>query len=90
MRQITITAPLGSGSEIARIAFAVGISEVSVSEKRILMADGSETVKDAVELDISTPLAKEFLDQFTNASFFSRDEFSIAVRQLASSAAAAA
>ena len=81
MRQITITAPEGSGSQVAQIAFAVGISQVSVSEKRILKADGSEAIKDSIELDVGTPSAKAFLDQFTSAPFFSREKFSIAVRQ---------
>lgn len=81
MRQITITAPQGRASQIAQIAFAVGISEVSVSEKRILGSDGFETVKDSIELETGTPLAKAFLDEFTSAPFFSREEFSIAVRQ---------
>jgi hypothetical protein len=42
MRQITITAPQGTAQEIAKIAFAVGISEVTIGEKRILGASGSE------------------------------------------------
>ena len=81
MRQITVTTLKGSRSEIAQIAFAVGISQVSVSDKRILESDGTETVKDSIELDVATPAAKAFLDRLTNAPFFSRDEYSIAVRQ---------
>ncbi len=81
MRQITITAPRGSASEVAQIAFAVGISEVSLSERRILDASGSETIKDSIEMDAGTPLAKAFMDEFTSASFFDVEKFSIAVRQ---------
>jgi hypothetical protein len=81
MRQITITAPHGSASEVAKIAFAVGISEVAISEKRILDATGSETIKDSIELDAGTPVAKAFMDEFTNAPFFDVEKFSIAVRQ---------
>jgi hypothetical protein len=81
MRQITITAPPGSASEVARIAFAVGIPEVSVAVKRILEPSGSETVKDSIEMDVGTPLAKAFMDEFTSAPFFTVDKFSIAVRQ---------
>jgi hypothetical protein len=64
MRQITITAPQGSASEIARIAFAVGIAEVSVTERRILKPSGSEMIKDSIEMDVGTPLAKVFMDEF--------------------------
>jgi hypothetical protein len=81
MRQITITAPKGSAHEVAKIAFAVGISEVTIGEKQILDASGSEIVKDSVEMDVGTPLAKAFLDEFTSKAFFTRDKFSIAVRQ---------
>jgi uncharacterized membrane protein (Fun14 family) len=81
MRQITVTAPKGTASQIAQIAFGVGISEVSVSEKRIINATGSETIKDSIEMDVGTPLAKAFMDEFTRAPFFSREKFSIAVRQ---------
>jgi hypothetical protein len=81
MRQITITAPQGSGQEIAKIAFAVGVSEVTIGEKRILDVSGSAVVKDSIEMELGTPLAKAFLDEFTSKSFFTRDTFSIAVRQ---------
>jgi hypothetical protein len=81
MRQITVTAPQGSAPEIAKIAFAVGISEVSVSEKRVLNTSGSETIKESIEMDVGTPVAKAFMDGFTSASFFDIEKFSIAVRQ---------
>ena len=81
MRQITITAPEGSGSQVAQIAFAVGVQEVSVSAKRVLNASGTESIKDSIEMDVGTPLAKAFLDEFTSAPFFSVEKFSVAVRQ---------
>jgi hypothetical protein len=81
MRQITITAPQGSASQIAQVAFAVGISELSVSERRLLNASGLETIKELIEMDVGTPLAKAFMDEFTKAPFFDVEKFSIAVRQ---------
>jgi hypothetical protein len=81
MRQITITAPKGNAAQIAEIAFAVGISEVSICEKRILEKSGSGTIKDSIEIEVSTLLAKAFMDELTAAPFFSREKFSIAVRQ---------
>lgn len=81
MRQITITAPQGNAARIAEIAFSVGIAEVSVCEKRVLEKNGSGILKDSIEIEVSTPLAKAFMDEITTAPFFSRDEFSIAVRQ---------
>lgn len=81
MRQITITAPQGTAQEIAEIAFAANISEVTIGEKRILNASGLKVVKDSVEMEVGTPLAKAFLDVLTSKPFFTRDTFSIAVRQ---------
>jgi len=81
MRQITITAPQGSATQIAEIAFALGISAVSVAEKRILDKSGSERLRDSIEMDVSNPLAKAFMDEITAAPFFSCEDFSIAIRQ---------
>jgi uncharacterized membrane protein (Fun14 family) len=81
MRQITITAPRGTTPQIAQIAFRVGVSALSVSEKLILEADGTQATKDSIEMDVGTPIAKAFLDEFISAPFFDVQKFSIAVRQ---------
>ncbi len=81
MRQITITAPAGTAQKIADVAFRSGISQVAVSERRVLEADGSAFVRDCVELDVSTPLAKTFLDRLASQPFFTRAQYSVAVRQ---------
>jgi hypothetical protein len=81
MRQITVTAPQGRALEVAKIAFGVGIANVTIAEKRVLSASGSEVTKDAIEMEVGTPLAKAFMDEFTSKPFFTREEFSIAVRQ---------
>jgi len=81
MRRITIKAPRGTAREVAAIAFAVGISEVTIGEERVLGADGSEIVKDSIDIDVGTHVAKAFLDEFPSKPFFAREKFSIAVRQ---------
>lgn len=81
MRQITITAPEGRAADIARIAFEVGIPQVSIGQTRIMKPDGSETTKDRVEIDTATDRAKAFIDEVTTASFFVSEHCSIAVRQ---------
>jgi len=80
MRQITVTAPHGTAREIAKIAFAVGISEVTIAEKLLVSASESTTV-DSIQMEVGTPLAKAFLDEFTSKAFFTREKYSIAVRQ---------
>jgi hypothetical protein len=81
MRQVTVASPSGKGVEVARIAFGVGISEVSMNEVRRLGADGVESSKDKIEIETGTDLAKAFVDALTTAPFFDRDDYTIAVRQ---------
>ena len=81
MRQVTIKGPQGSARELAEIAFAVGISDVTLGEKRVLHANGQETLEDSFEIEVGTPTAKAFLDALTSKTFFTRDKFSVAVRQ---------
>ena len=80
MRRITVTAPRGS-APIAEIAFAVGVSDVTIGEKRLLSATGPKVVKDSAEIEVGKPLAKAFTDEFAREPFLTRDAFLIAVRQ---------
>jgi len=81
VRQITVSAPAGDAAKISEVAFASGIERVSVTVRRVIEANGSESVKDCIELDVSTPQAKAFIDLLAKQPFFSRDEYSVAVRQ---------
>lgn len=81
MRQVTVSSPEGKGTEVARVAFGVGISEVSLNKVRRLGADGSETTKDKIEIETGTAQAKAFIDKLTTASFFDRAHYTVAVRQ---------
>ena len=81
MRQVTVTAPEGRGSDIAQIAFSVGISDVAINTVRMLAADQSQTIKDHLEIETATQLAKEFVEKLTTASFFNCEQYAIAVRQ---------
>ncbi len=81
MRQITVSAPRGSAEQVAQVAFGVGIKEVTVIERRVLAADGSESMRDSIEMDVGTHVAKAFIDNFTSQPFFSREKYSIDTRQ---------
>ena len=81
MRQITVTAPQGTAADVAKLAFAVGISQVTVTEKLLVSASGSTTTVDSIQMEVGTPLAKAFVDEFTSKPFFNRDKYAIAVRQ---------
>jgi len=81
VRQVTVTAPEGKGADIAKIAFAVGISEVSVHVVRALKSDGAEILNDHLEIETATDLAKAFVEELITRPFFSREEYSITLRQ---------
>lgn len=81
MRQVTVTAPQGTGGEVAKVAFDVGISQVTIVEKLQLSASGSTTKIDSIQIEVGTPLAKAFVDEFTSQPFFTREKYSVAVRQ---------
>ena len=81
MRQVTVTAPEGKGSDVAEIAFSVGIRDVSLSEIRALKSDNSERRKDHLEMETATHLAKAFVEKLSSSSIFNTEEYSITIRQ---------
>ena len=81
MRLVKVKAPAGRGAEVAQVAFSVGISRVSVHEEHVYEQNQRRQVKDAVDIDTSTPAAKAFLDALMSAPFFDPKQYSISVRQ---------
>jgi hypothetical protein len=81
LRQVTVTTPEGKGAEIAQIAFEVGISDVSISPVRLLKADRSESIKERVQVETATHLAKAFVERVTTSPSFSCDGYAVTVRQ---------
>lgn len=81
MRLIKVSAPEGKAQQIADIAFSAGIQSVSVRQEKELSSEGKQETKDAVDMQISTPQAKRFLDALTAATFFNSQDYSVSVRQ---------
>jgi len=81
LRQVTVTAPEGKGSDVAEIAFSVGIRDVSLREIRALKSDNSERRKDHLEMETATHLAKAFVEKLSSSSIFNTEEYSITIRQ---------
>jgi hypothetical protein len=81
VRQVTVSAPEGKGSEVAKIAFSVGIRDVSLNSIRSLKSDGGEQRKDHLEVETATHLAKAFVEKLAASSFFNTEEYSITLRQ---------
>ena len=81
MRQVTVTAPEGKGSEVAEIAFSVGIRDVSLNSIRALKSDEAERCKDHLEIETATHLAKAFVEKLATSPFFNTEEYSVTLRQ---------
>lgn len=81
MRQVTITAPAGKAAEIARMAFDVGIRDVSVHSVQVVIKDRPEETRDHIEVETATHLAKAFIEKVTSSSFFNCEQYGLTVRQ---------
>lgn len=81
MRLVKVTAPNNMGANVAKIAFSVGIKEVSVQKAESHSSTGEIETKDAIDIQTSTPKAKRFVDALLQADFYNQNEYSIALRQ---------
>lgn len=81
MRLVSVKGPNGSGGEVAKLAFAVGIEQVTTQKLTVQDSDNRETVLDVIDVDTSTPKAKAFIERVTQSAFFAAEQFSIVVRQ---------
>ncbi len=78
---VKLNTPEGTGREVARLAFGVGISEVSITPTAVHHANGEIEMKDMVDVQTSTPKAKAYLDAVMSAPLFNTQEYSINSRQ---------
>lgn len=81
MRLVRVKAPEGGGEEVAQVAFAAGISQVTTHQQEVRRANGERETKDVIDVETATPKAKVFLDALMASSFFDAEKYSIAVRQ---------
>ncbi len=81
MRLVKITSPQSKGTDVAQIAFSVGIEQASIYQIESHNADGKTQIKDTVDIETSTPKAKHFIDALLQSDFYDSEKFSIAVRQ---------
>jgi hypothetical protein len=81
MRLIMVNMPEGRAPDVARVAFSVEIEKVSFRQVESHSSDGTTERKDVVDIETSTPKAKRFIDALFAADFFSREQFTISIRQ---------
>ncbi len=81
MRLVKVSAPKGNGADVAKIAFNCGILEVSTHQVQLLEANGNSEVRDIIDLNISTPKAKRFVDALLAADFYKAENYTVNIRQ---------
>jgi hypothetical protein len=81
MRLVKVSAPQGRGSDVAKLAFSVGIKQVSLQKAESHSSDGKIELKETVDVQTSTPKGKRFVDAVLAADFYDQEQFSINIRQ---------
>lgn len=81
MRLIKISAPAGTSADVARIAFSVGIENVSVSQSQSYGETGEIKAKDVIDIQTSTPTAGEFIEKLLTSDVYDAENFTVDLRQ---------
>lgn len=81
MRLVKITTPNDKREDVAKIAFSVGIKEISVQKADVYRADGATETKEFINFETSTPKAKHFVDALLTTDFYNAEDFTINTRQ---------
>lgn len=81
MRLIRVTVPEGKAHDIAQIAFANGVEQVTIRAEEARAAKGETRRMEALEATVATPVAKRFLDGLLSAPAFDPATMSVAQRK---------
>ncbi len=81
MNEIRVVTPKGKAKEIAQIALAMGIQEISVSP---IYVYGPDEEKDQLSMEVSVLQARRFMDALLTAPFFDINQYSVSSDQLMS------
>lgn len=80
MRLVNVSTPLGKSGDIARLAYQVGIENVTIQQEESHRADGSIETKELVKVQTSTPKGKRFVDAVLKADFFDSKQYTLVTR----------
>jgi hypothetical protein len=81
MRLVKVSVPQGKGAHIARVAFEQGIPDVTLQQVSQQKRGAEPVPRDAVDVKVSTPRAKAFVDAVIASPFFDRESDTIEVRE---------
>jgi hypothetical protein len=78
MRLVKVSAPAGTGAQIAQLGLDVGIDAVSVHQ---VFVHGPDERRDVVDMQTSTPLGHAFIEALLAAPYYDASTFSIEMRE---------
>ena len=81
MRLVKIQTPEGQGEAIVRIAFDVGVGQVTLRQEQIQRPGQPRQTRDVVDAELATHVAKDLIDAVMHAPFYDPAEYAITVRQ---------
>lgn len=81
MNELKVMVPEGHAKRVAKIALDTGIREVSVSQ---LYVHGPDKNKEQLNMEVSVPQARRFIDQLLSSAFYDPQEYSVSSDELMS------
>lgn len=81
MRLIRISAPAGKAADVAKIAFSVGIGDVSVTQAQSYSETGETKSKEMIDIETSTPKGGEFVEKLLTSDVYDAENFTVNIRQ---------
>lgn len=77
MRLISVKTPEGKGAQVAELALGMGIPQVSTYS---VYVHGKNRRADVVQMELSTPEAKAFVEDLVRQPYYNAHDYSITVR----------
>lgn len=81
MRLVRVTVPKGRGTQVAKLAFEYGVSDVTIHDVEQHKPGADPKNKEAVDMHVATPDSRAVIEAIVRAPFYDRQEFSIDVRE---------
>lgn len=77
MRFVTVKAPEGQGTSVARLALDAGAAQVALHQVLLHKLNEAPSVQDVVDVETATPIAKRFVETLLTAPFYDPSTYAI-------------
>src|SRR5438874_1826489 len=81
MRLVKISVPAGWGAKVLNTAFSAGVASLSVFQLTEHYANGNTEIRDVLDIQTSTPKAKEFIDKLLAEEYYDAERITFNIRQ---------